>query len=61
MLENFRPVRAKTEKLDTMPADLAAFSDDMLKDQYYPLVLKLKRWVKTFGESHKKSELLQMV
>ncbi|MFT7002634.1 MAG: ATP-dependent helicase/nuclease subunit A, partial [Spirosomataceae bacterium] len=56
MLENFALDKAEDGKSwNTMPADLAAFSDDMLKDQYYPLVSKLNDLkIEDFREIHKK-------
>ncbi|MDP5140154.1 MAG: UvrD-helicase domain-containing protein, partial [Spirosomaceae bacterium] len=56
MLENFALEKAEDGKSwNAMPADLAAFSDDMLKDQYYPLVSKLdKLKIDDFREIHRK-------
>jgi ATP-dependent helicase/nuclease subunit A len=56
MLENFALDKAEDGKSwNTMPADLAAFSDDMLKDQYYQLVSKLNDLkIEDFREIHKK-------
>lgn len=55
MLERFALEKAEDGKnWNSMPADLAAFSDDMLKDQYYPLVSKLDDLsIKDFRKIHK--------
>lgn len=56
MLERFALDKAEDGKnWNSMPADLAAFSDDMLKDQYYPLVSKLDDLkISDFQKIHKK-------
>lgn len=55
MLERFALEKAEDGKnWNNMPADLAAFSDDMLKDQYYPLIARLDKLnISDFQKIHK--------